>query len=1087
VGDVTAQPPGTPVSLDALLAHREWVRALARSLVRDEHRADDVEQETWRMALERPPRHATSLRAWFGTVVRNAARGAGRRAASRARFESMAAPRDAAPSPADVVAEAEVQHRLVEAVLALGEPYRTTVLLRWFQGLETSEIAERCGEPVETVRTRLKRAVERLRRRMDVDLGDDRDAWLLLVWGRRAPPKGTGTAAAPLGSAGGLAMGAATKLAAGAAAAIVLAALAWTVTRSGSAPTVQTAASGTSDAHVGSHAARVRTGAAEADAAPAPSAPLPPPVDLDKCDRDLDLHGVVVTLDGKPVAGASIATVTSPWRDADTFHYDAFDDEVRGPSTRSASDGTFALRLARGDSVTLRVSAAGFARRELPLRQAGERVRIVLDPGVRLTVTIRDAAGGPLADVPVRILRAYEGDETFSRDASTGADGRGVIDGLPGGVTGYLTQGPKSRVALPGTRVVLPASGETAVELVAKGDCRTLAGRVLDDATGRAIEGARVGMGENLRIETASAADGSFVLGEWNGDADTEVHVLAEGHARAVAFAGDGQPLEFRLKPDASAMGRVVGAGGAPVAGAMVSIVWFKMDARPWGLSAGFATSGADGRFRVGGLARDTAHTLVVVAPEHARLLQRVTPTADGADLGDVVLAAPRAIEGRVLAGDAPVEREHVTLMDVTDRWASSRGPPNRDRYTDDLGRFRFRDLAPGRYAVVVQRRGAPGSSCEVEVPTDRDILDVTLRVPATRDVVVRVTDETGAFVPGIWVMATASPSAGGTPINARTDANGAARIAVPTGEVKIRAIPSGADARPFVAPEPRALAASEREVVIVLREGTRTTGRVVGPDGEPVPHAPVAIVQAGGRSTQATADAEGRFEAVVAPNGALDLSFDGLIPPDRGPSATDTGLRGHLAGIAPGTRDVVLRCERVARDRTLRVLVVAPDGTPVTDAPFWYATGGATGQGTMAFAKTGREGRATLTGLTPDELALSTMISGEWYASVEQRAKPDGGEVTLAYRRAIVVAGTAAWPDGSVPKKCDARLCRGEVSMCGNDTDASGRFRLLAPAGEAGPYVVVVSGMDEKGRFEGRSEGLAGAASDVRVVLERK
>ena len=49
-------PQGSPVCdpLETLLEHRDWVRALARSLVADPHRADDVEQETWRMALQKP-------------------------------------------------------------------------------------------------------------------------------------------------------------------------------------------------------------------------------------------------------------------------------------------------------------------------------------------------------------------------------------------------------------------------------------------------------------------------------------------------------------------------------------------------------------------------------------------------------------------------------------------------------------------------------------------------------------------------------------------------------------------------------------------------------------------------------------------------------------------------------------------------------------------------------------------------------------------------------------------------------------------------------------------------------------------------
>src|SRR5207344_2472014 len=104
-------------------------------------------------------------------VVRNAARGSGRRRSRRLLHETATPARREVPSPEDLVAAAEVQTRLARAVLELDEPYRSTVLYRFHEGLEASEIAARLGVPVETVRTRLKRAIEKLRERMDVDLG----------------------------------------------------------------------------------------------------------------------------------------------------------------------------------------------------------------------------------------------------------------------------------------------------------------------------------------------------------------------------------------------------------------------------------------------------------------------------------------------------------------------------------------------------------------------------------------------------------------------------------------------------------------------------------------------------------------------------------------------------------------------------------------------------------------------------------------------------------------------------------------------------------------------------------------------------
>ncbi len=46
--------PPAPVPIETLLAHREWVRAVALAVVRDPNAADDVEQETWLAALRTP-------------------------------------------------------------------------------------------------------------------------------------------------------------------------------------------------------------------------------------------------------------------------------------------------------------------------------------------------------------------------------------------------------------------------------------------------------------------------------------------------------------------------------------------------------------------------------------------------------------------------------------------------------------------------------------------------------------------------------------------------------------------------------------------------------------------------------------------------------------------------------------------------------------------------------------------------------------------------------------------------------------------------------------------------------------------------
>ena len=168
------------VNTEALLAHADWVRALARTLVADPNRADDVAQEAWVAALENPPRDARNLRGWFASVVRNAASQARRSETRRTAREQAAAREEGVPDTAELVARASLQRDLVGHVLALEEPYRRTILLRFFQGLEVREIAQQEGVELSTVRTRLQRGIAKLRERLDREHGERSD-WLPAV------------------------------------------------------------------------------------------------------------------------------------------------------------------------------------------------------------------------------------------------------------------------------------------------------------------------------------------------------------------------------------------------------------------------------------------------------------------------------------------------------------------------------------------------------------------------------------------------------------------------------------------------------------------------------------------------------------------------------------------------------------------------------------------------------------------------------------------------------------------------------------------------------------------------------------------
>ncbi len=155
-------------NLSELLEQSAWLKSLAIGLVRDDATADDVVQDAW-VAAEQAGRTTPiqDPRGWFRRVVRNIAYRRYRDDANRRRREIAVARREMGHEDAgDIVERAETHARLVESLLTLDEPYRTTLLLRYFEDLSAQQIAKRDEVPVATVRTRIRRGLSHLRSRL---------------------------------------------------------------------------------------------------------------------------------------------------------------------------------------------------------------------------------------------------------------------------------------------------------------------------------------------------------------------------------------------------------------------------------------------------------------------------------------------------------------------------------------------------------------------------------------------------------------------------------------------------------------------------------------------------------------------------------------------------------------------------------------------------------------------------------------------------------------------------------------------------------------------------------------------------------
>lgn len=168
------------VEIDDAVAQAAWVRRLALALVRDAHQADDVAQEAWLAFLRKQPDSSSSLVGWFRGVIRNLVRTRSREVRGQSFHEIEAAPAELRDEddPARALERLETQESLLRAVRELAEPYRTVVLLRWFEGLEPAEVARRTGAPLRTVHTRTSRALAMLRERLDRASHGDRTSWM---------------------------------------------------------------------------------------------------------------------------------------------------------------------------------------------------------------------------------------------------------------------------------------------------------------------------------------------------------------------------------------------------------------------------------------------------------------------------------------------------------------------------------------------------------------------------------------------------------------------------------------------------------------------------------------------------------------------------------------------------------------------------------------------------------------------------------------------------------------------------------------------------------------------------------------------
>jgi RNA polymerase sigma-70 factor (ECF subfamily) len=146
----------------------------------DADEARDAAQEGFLRAWHALPRFRSGAepRPWLMQIVANAARNRRRGSTRRSNLALRVAqdrPSDgAAPSPEVAVLADERRRDLLAALSRLREEDRLVIALRWFADLGEVEMAAALGVARGTVKSRLSRAMGRLR---EVLASGDREAW----------------------------------------------------------------------------------------------------------------------------------------------------------------------------------------------------------------------------------------------------------------------------------------------------------------------------------------------------------------------------------------------------------------------------------------------------------------------------------------------------------------------------------------------------------------------------------------------------------------------------------------------------------------------------------------------------------------------------------------------------------------------------------------------------------------------------------------------------------------------------------------------------------------------------------------------
>lgn len=656
----------------------------------------------------------------------------------------------------------------------------------------------------------------------------------------------------------------------------------------------------------------------------------------------ITVEGLVRSQDRGPLPGASVELL--PKLSNFDVELALLSRRVSAPPLDSAttdSGGRFVLTAPAAGVFTVTVKAEGFVPMRyflLPLPGPAELPSLTLRPAASTRVTISDASGRALADVPVyaRSSASSPGPswtagewEPLSRIGWTDARGR---------VTLTRARGERLDVAafVPDSAIPRRQEGIEAEAWMTPAP-QALRRKVIElrDAGGAPVADAVVAVSELAWPLGRTDPEGRFVL-LLDETTPLQVHFFTEHGRRLLAAVkpaseDDGGISVVELPEPVPVAGRVLGArDGRPVSGALV---WPADD------PGRFAITGARGdyalvapaprSFRVHTEGRGFLPRSATVEVWHLR--RRQAPPLE--------LETAAVFYGRVVDGDLrPVAGAEVKLEPAGARTGDATS--SAVAVSDDSGRFETPRTAARKLDLRARRKGfAPMVVPGVQVPPGESSVDLgTLILGPGAVLGGTVTDADGLPIAGAEVRvstdldppwpAVAAQVAGQAP-DAVTDAEGGFSLEdLPPGRA-VRLLVDGQGYLPAVA----AFEGPAGETVtVVLEAAAQVSGRVVDALGAGVSGAQVSLRPLGrpegertarGRSLSSAADERGNFvlEDAAPGRAAVSAYARGFQPSDE----TTVELAAKEV-----REDVEIVLERGA---ALAGRVTAADGEPVAGA----------------------------------------------------------------------------------------------------------------------------------------------------------